>query len=124
MPTINLTGRKLQLTVQVHGFYEGFDWDALDNRSMPAPFVPHLKRQDSLANFDVWRLVTAYKLKDIYTGEMMALATHVDVHDVPVSLLMLMLLAGRRNIRMYFLQSSSVGHEREEFQAINMPMAL
>lgn len=39
--------------VEAHDFYSGFDWAALDSRTMIAPFVPVLKRQDSLANFDV-----------------------------------------------------------------------
>jgi len=56
--------------VEVHDFYSGFEWHALDNRTMPAPFEPQLKCQDSLANFDVGdvRRPPNVRYEDLGTG--------------------------------------------------------
>lgn len=38
--------------IKKHPWFDGFDWDALLNKTMPAPFVPKIKSETDISNFD------------------------------------------------------------------------
>ena len=38
--------------IRAHPFFEGLDWEALLNRQIPAPFIPSVKGETDIRNFD------------------------------------------------------------------------
>lgn len=51
------------MDVKMHPWFKGFDWQAFENQTMPAPYVPKVKLQTLLAiTLGVW-LVRLYILQ-------------------------------------------------------------
>lgn len=41
--------------IKSHPWFDGFDWDALMNKELPAPFLPVIKSETDVSNFDTVR---------------------------------------------------------------------
>lgn len=41
--------------VMAHAFFKGMDWEALEARKLPSPFLPTIRSHESVENFDkIW----------------------------------------------------------------------
>ena len=54
--------------IQKHKWFEGFSWDNLRNGTLEAPYIPHLKDNTDLRNFDSYSEDTGPEPNDDLTG--------------------------------------------------------